>query len=490
MAERAAHLVDGVFGDLPVRPWVLTLPHRLRYALAYDQRLCRAVLAVFVRAVLGFARRCAAAQGVAGRGGAVTAIQRCGSALNTNVHVHILVAEGVFATRPDGAQRFVPVRPPTDLEVARLLAAVRRCLVRLARRHGLALDAAGGGDGDAQGTDPLALEEPVLAQIQGASVLGCIATGPRAGQRVLRLGTDPAAPLVSTAGPRHAQADGFDLHANVAVRAGDRRRLEHLCRYVLRPPLAQDALELTPAGAVLLRLRRPRRDGTRAIRFAPTELLEQLAAMIPRPRANLLIYHGAFAPRGCVRAARAMGRLDEPHDQARPSARDPHAPPPGPTAPAVATEATGGGEASRPFATDSAPTSVTSTGSEAPMSCRANAARGVVVVLISMLASVPAATPAAAVGTSFTYQGQLSVDGAPADGVCTLQFALFAAANGGSAFATAGPLAVTIDEGLFSVPLDFGAVFAGAERWLEISAACPGNATQVLAPRQPITAAP
>jgi len=124
------------------------------------------------------------------------------------------------------------------------------------------------------------------------------------------------------------------------------------------------------------------------------------------------------------------------------------------------------------------------------MSCRANAARGVVVVLISMLASVPAATPAAAVGTSFTYQGQLSVDGAPADGVCTLQFALFAAANGGSAFATAGPLAVTIDEGLFSVPLDFGAVFAGAERWLEISAACPGNATQVLAPRQPITAAP
>ncbi len=54
MAERAAHLVDSVFGDLPVRQWVLTLPHRLRYALAYDQRLCRAVLAVFVRAVLGF----------------------------------------------------------------------------------------------------------------------------------------------------------------------------------------------------------------------------------------------------------------------------------------------------------------------------------------------------------------------------------------------------------------------------------------------------
>ncbi|MBX3026076.1 hypothetical protein KF840_14305 [bacterium] len=124
------------------------------------------------------------------------------------------------------------------------------------------------------------------------------------------------------------------------------------------------------------------------------------------------------------------------------------------------------------------------------MSCTALAARGLLVVLTTALLGVPAATPAAAVGTSFTYQGQLSVDGAPADGVCNLQFALFGAANGGSALATVGPLAVGIDKGLFSVGLDFGANFSGAERWLEISAACPGHATEVLAPRQPITAAP
>jgi hypothetical protein len=74
----------------------------------------------------------------------------------------------------------------------------------------------------------------------------------------------------------HAHLEGFDLHANVAVRAGERVRLDHLCRYVLRPPVAQDALELTPEGKVLLRLRRPWRDGTRAIRFEPTELLEKL----------------------------------------------------------------------------------------------------------------------------------------------------------------------------------------------------------------------
>ena len=83
-----------------------------------------------------------------------------------------------------------------------------------------------------------------------------------------------------------------------AVRAGETERLEHLCRYILRPPVAQDALELTADGKVLLRLRRPWRDGTRAICFEPSECLEKLAAMIPRPRIHLLLYHGAFAPRG------------------------------------------------------------------------------------------------------------------------------------------------------------------------------------------------
>ena len=43
MAERAAHLVDHVFPDAPVRQWVLTLPYRLRYLLAWDHDLCRAV---------------------------------------------------------------------------------------------------------------------------------------------------------------------------------------------------------------------------------------------------------------------------------------------------------------------------------------------------------------------------------------------------------------------------------------------------------------
>ena len=79
MAERAAHLVDQVFPDVPVRQWVLSLSYRLRYRLAWDHDLCRAVVAVYLRAVLGWPRRRAQLEDVAGgRGGAVAVLQRFG----------------------------------------------------------------------------------------------------------------------------------------------------------------------------------------------------------------------------------------------------------------------------------------------------------------------------------------------------------------------------------------------------------------------------
>ena len=56
MAERAAHLVDHVVPDVPVRQWVLSLPYRLRYRLAWDHDLCCAVVAVFLSVVLGWLR--------------------------------------------------------------------------------------------------------------------------------------------------------------------------------------------------------------------------------------------------------------------------------------------------------------------------------------------------------------------------------------------------------------------------------------------------
>ena len=87
MTVRAAHLIDHVFPDVPIRQFVLTLPPRLRYLLAWDHALCRAVVANYLRAVLGWLRHQAKRRGVAdGRGGAVAVVPRFGAALNLNVH--------------------------------------------------------------------------------------------------------------------------------------------------------------------------------------------------------------------------------------------------------------------------------------------------------------------------------------------------------------------------------------------------------------------
>ncbi len=140
MTERAARLVDGVLPHVPVRQWVLSLPHRLRYRLAWDHRLCRAVLGVFIRALLDF-YCCQARAGIGdGRTGALTVIPRFGGGLNLNVHFHTLALDGVFSEEATGGLRFHPAPPPSDEEVVRLLATIRARVLRLLRRRGLASD--------------------------------------------------------------------------------------------------------------------------------------------------------------------------------------------------------------------------------------------------------------------------------------------------------------------------------------------------------------
>jgi hypothetical protein len=68
---------------------------------------------------------------------------------------------------PSGLQRFVDAPPPTDVEVARLLASVGRRTVRLVGRHGIEL---AGGLGDGEITDSFAFDSRVLAENQGAWV--------------------------------------------------------------------------------------------------------------------------------------------------------------------------------------------------------------------------------------------------------------------------------------------------------------------------------
>ncbi|MGH7332126.1 MAG: transposase zinc-binding domain-containing protein, partial [Candidatus Rokuibacteriota bacterium] len=144
MTERAAHAVDAVFPHVPVRQWVLSLPHWLRYALAWDHGLCRAVLAAYVRALLGFQRGRAHRLGLGkGRSGSLSVVQRFGSALNLNVHFHTLVLDGVFTASPNGeALEFHSTPLPSDAEVARMLSGIRARILGLLARRGVGPDGA------------------------------------------------------------------------------------------------------------------------------------------------------------------------------------------------------------------------------------------------------------------------------------------------------------------------------------------------------------
>lgn len=100
----------------------------------------------------------------------------------------------------------------------------------------------------------------------------------------------------ATIPPRCVRHGGMSLHADVAVPARDRRRLERLCRYVARPPLALDRLEELPDRRLAYRLKTPWRDGTTHVVMERHELLERLAPLIPPPRAHQIRYHGVLAP--------------------------------------------------------------------------------------------------------------------------------------------------------------------------------------------------
>lgn len=185
---------------------------------------------------------------------------------------------GLYHRRGEGASlEFLRLPAPEPQELHRLTELVAVRVLRLLRRKGL-LGEEAGEEGD------------LFGLLQGASVLNRAATGPGGVRKVP--GRLPAA----SPGQVCAEVQGFNLHAGVSVIAGRRERLRALCRYVLRPPLSEERLELLPTGDVRIRLKRPWSDGTVAIELSSLEFVGRVCALIPPPAVHLIHYHGVLAP--------------------------------------------------------------------------------------------------------------------------------------------------------------------------------------------------
>jgi hypothetical protein len=273
MAEGAALLVDHVLPAVGYRQWVLSFTGPMAVRLGYDRELLAAVSGRLARAVLQDIRRAVKREhGLASvaslHGGVVTVVQRFRSDLGLYVHLHLLVTDGAFEERGDELP-FRPAPPPTPERMTAILGRVHEVL-------------AAAQDAD----DDLDLD-PALAACVQHSLRGPHFAG--------------AAP--DTEPPPHTvSAYGLHLHAATTVDGRDRRRLERVCRYLLRPPFAHDAIEALADGRVRVHLKSPSRRGVAFADMSVDTFLSRLCALVPPPRFHMTRYYGVFASHHRLRA--------------------------------------------------------------------------------------------------------------------------------------------------------------------------------------------
>ncbi|MFO0613022.1 MAG: transposase [Polyangiaceae bacterium] len=224
--------------------------------------------------------------------GAITFVQRFDSALRLNVHSHVLALDGVYVEGEPGAPSFMALPAPSADEVLDVAQRTAKRVGALLEKGGRTLD--GGDDASAK----LAQDQPVLASCYSAAAEGKVLLGERAGQRTARL----VRPEDARADEPAAVIAGFNVHAKVAIPAGDRARLERLCRYLARPPIAQDRLTALADGRLRYEMKKPWRDGTYAIVLEPLELLTRLAAMVSPPRFHMIRFHGVVSSHSSLRS--------------------------------------------------------------------------------------------------------------------------------------------------------------------------------------------
>ncbi len=308
MAEMAAHLVEQVIPWVPTRQWVVSLPIPLRYWMAPSRELTAKVHTIIRRTIAQYYVNQAVKQGATRatvQPGSVTFLQRFGSSLNLNLHVHVIFLEGVYEDR--SAQgltpRFRHQEPPSDEQIAAVLHQISQRVIRYLRKQGyLEADSE---DVVPTGYDPTGDEDPELARTMAASVQQRIAFGERAGQKVRRIGSgfghEGERPTLT--GTRCARVNGFSLHANTHVPAHRRDQLERLLRYTARGAISLERLTVNADGDLIYTFNRPWSDGTTGIKLSPLELLEKLAALVPLPRLHQVRYGGCLAPHSKLRAA-------------------------------------------------------------------------------------------------------------------------------------------------------------------------------------------
>jgi len=197
MTDSAAHLIDEVLPDKPIRPWVLSGPFSVKSGA---------------------------------QTGSVTLIQRFVSALNLHIHYHMLYLDGVY----DRQGIFYPVKSPSYQDIENIAQKIAERGSRYLEKSGCLIR-----DLDTEYLDLNTDENEVIQSIVGASVTYRLAFGSNAGKRALTLKRLLATVVTGHHDEQVSKRAGFSLHAGVACKAGQGEKPQRLCRYITRPAIAE-----------------------------------------------------------------------------------------------------------------------------------------------------------------------------------------------------------------------------------------------------------
>ena len=248
MVETAAHMVDDVLPRVQFRQWVLSVPKRVRWHMKKPE-VVSGLLGIFLRAVETTIRQSSPDAPAGSRFGAVVFVHRFGSYLNSHIHYHVLVTDGVFSDGEGGQAEFHPALDLGDDDFLAVQKKMRKRGLRWLHRHGH-------------------LDDLALHTMDSAD-----------------------------------HAGGWSVHASVTIPDWDRHGLERLVRYCARPPLSQERLGRLNDETLVYSLRKPTVDGRTELVLTPLELLDRLSKLITPPRVHKHRYCGVLAPNAKLRRA-------------------------------------------------------------------------------------------------------------------------------------------------------------------------------------------
>ncbi|MEI6806676.1 MAG: transposase, partial [Myxococcaceae bacterium] len=231
MSDTAIHLVDSVIPPVPTP---------MRYLMAYDGKALNQVINSFTGIIFSWLRKKTKQARIKIKSfqvqpGSVIFVQRFGSALNLNLHLHGQFSDGIFEKTESGEIVFHKTPAPSR---------VHRWLQK----------------------QDLNQEQSLLAHCYNSSLRYLSAFGPNAGKPLMRVFENM--PVYNQSREERTVA-GFNLHASIGIAAEDRQGLERLLGYMGRPPLSENRLSKTKDGKLILRLKTPWGDGTSKIILSP-----------------------------------------------------------------------------------------------------------------------------------------------------------------------------------------------------------------------------